>query len=287
MVGGVRGRLAAGVMVVSLIAAGGAGIAGAQTDPQPNAPETQDPVEEFFVFQARNGSLVEKGDALELTLNGVDDKAVVFTDRPNRFTGSIKVKKFLGDWDDEGLDQDPPNAALTVNDGKGAGGVIALELTKPSRSGKTVTFTAHRLESFDGKPEVADALAEQVGSSDQTVPENFGSSSLFIDPVNDIMQYCFGLVVNNTGSTIVGKGTNLPIPTSSPITIVPNNTQQTVSSMGPGGCFISYGFSTGARGWHIDMAAVTSKDNVSSCSGNCVRTVTHDTSTYRVTFEFR
>jgi len=268
---------------VAVVQAGGAT---AQTAPAPTDPQQPEQVEEFFVVQAKKGSLVEKGDALTLKLEGVQRHALVFTDRPERLSGSITVKKLVKEWSTEGLDDDPPNAAITVLDGKGAGSATAVELTKPSLSDRTLSFGASRLQSLDAKP-VAPEISDHVAGSTTEVPEQFGEASLFIDPVNDIMQYCFGRVINRTGSSIVGRGTNLPIPTSSPITIIPNDTIQTVSSMGPGGCFITYGFSTGARGWNFKMAAVTGVDNVSTCGGNCIRTVTHDTSTYRVDFEFR
>lgn len=274
---------ACALLVTAAWTAAGAPGAGAQTDPGSQQPEQ---VEEFFVVQAKQGSLVEQGDALTLEVEGVQKHALVFTDRPERLSGSIAVKKLVKEWTSKGLDDDPPNAAITVLDGKGAGSATAVELTKPSLSGRTLSFRAARLQSLDGKP-VAPEISDHVAQDLPEVPEQFGSVSLFIDPVNDLMQYCFGRVINRTGSSIVGRGTNLPIPTSSPITIIPDNQIQTVSSMGPGGCFITYGFTTGARGWNFKMAAVTGQDNVSSCGGSCTRTVTHDTSTYRVDFEFR
>jgi len=98
-----------------------------------------------------------------LTLNNVP-LVVYFTDRPVREVNHMSLKKFISIWD-EGVDsfkKDPPSAELAIYDENGDKHAVLI-LTKPEVHGDTISF--------------------QVNVLDESIPEFFGHSTLFIDPL--------------------------------------------------------------------------------------------------------
>ncbi|MGO1077065.1 hypothetical protein [Inquilinus sp. CA228] len=102
-------------------------------------------------------------DGKTLTLSGVSPSVVMFTDRPARAAEAIPTATFIKDWGIKGANSfvaDPPNAGLTsIVDGKLQ--TAAVELTKPTLDGTTLTYQAKVLEG--------------------TPPASGGTTSVFVD----------------------------------------------------------------------------------------------------------
>lgn len=252
---------------------------------EPTGSVQPDGVQEYFAVEADHGTLAKHDGRLVLTLRDVDRDATLVSERPEPVTGTVPVRQLVDRWDREGLTDEPPNAVVTVLEGNGAGAASAFELSDPSYEDGDVSFVVEAVDSLDEQP-VAPDVQEVATEGTEAVPEEFGSASLLVDPENDVMQYCFARVINRSGTGIAGKGVQLIFPTSGGIKQLSNDEEKTVSSSGTFACNIDYVFRAGAgSGWGFAMAAATGKDNVSTCDHHCKRTVTHDTSTYRVTFE--
>jgi hypothetical protein len=98
-----------------------------------------------------------------LTLEGVSPVVTFFADRPDRVAGHVLLSGFVDVWD-EGADsfkEDPPNASLSIFDGKQIQSVI-VELADPRIEKDQLSYTVLRV--LDGE-----------------LPETGGTSSLFID----------------------------------------------------------------------------------------------------------
>jgi hypothetical protein len=69
-------------------------------------------VEYLFVQHAEGVTLAEG----VLTLEGIGEDVLYFSDRPHRIVGRITLEDFLGSWDEgeESFAEVPPNAVLTV-----------------------------------------------------------------------------------------------------------------------------------------------------------------------------
>ena len=155
------------------------------------------PSETLFVQTARTGTLVPQGDgSFLLTLEGLDPRAVFFSDRPSRDSGTLSTP-FLIDTVFGG--EDPPNAALVI-EGEGASGVLPLELSNPVLGDDSIMYTAIPLENFSsGLSHYQAALATEG-------PEAFGEVALFLD--------------GSWRYTIGGYATRDVVPPSSSITFV-------------------------------------------------------------------
>lgn len=68
---------------------------------------------EYLFVQHAEGVTLEEG---VLTLEGVGDQVLYFSDRPHRIVGRETLEKFLDAWDEgaDSFEQTPPNAVLTV-----------------------------------------------------------------------------------------------------------------------------------------------------------------------------
>ena len=68
---------------------------------------------EYLFVQHAEGVTLEEG---VLTLEGVGDEVLYFSDRPHRIVGRETLEKFLDAWDEgaDSFEQTPPNAVLTV-----------------------------------------------------------------------------------------------------------------------------------------------------------------------------
>lgn len=68
---------------------------------------------EYLFVQHAEGVTLEEG---VLTLDGVGEDLLYFSDRPHRIVGRVSLEDFLGSWDEgeESFDEIPPNAVLTV-----------------------------------------------------------------------------------------------------------------------------------------------------------------------------
>ena len=108
------------VLAVGVLAVGGCATPDTTTDEATGemtqettatAPE-EDAVEYLFVQHAEGVTLAES----VLTLEGVGDDVLYFSDRPHRIVGRVTLEDFLGSWHEgeESFAEVPPNAVLTV-----------------------------------------------------------------------------------------------------------------------------------------------------------------------------
>ena len=91
----------------------------------------------LFVLRAQTGVITKVGSVYTLTLKGMDDKVLYFSDRPVRKAGFITVSQFMSDWaaGKNSFQANPPNAAivhaaLKTNE-KGIAQALPVELTRP------------------------------------------------------------------------------------------------------------------------------------------------------------
>ena len=97
-----------------------------------------------------------------MTLHGVNATTIAFADRPERFAGHMPTRNFVPMWS-QGRDnflKDPPNATLSVLDGKNVTSVVMV-LRNPRLTGNDLSYDVQVLEG--------------------TPPAHGGEASLFID----------------------------------------------------------------------------------------------------------
>jgi len=113
----------------------------------------------LFVQTATSGSF----DGTSLTLDQVPP-ALMFSDRPNRVTGHMTTSLLLDAWTegDNSFAVDPPNAVLSIFGTSNEPTLATIELaSKPTMDGDRITYSIRVLEG--------------------SIPDTFGSASLFID----------------------------------------------------------------------------------------------------------
>jgi hypothetical protein len=153
----------------------------------------------LFVLIADGGSfrpMSDQAGTFELSLTGVAPQTVYFSDRPNRFAGMVRTEDFVAERVFDPAD--PPNAALVASTAAGDD-VLIVSLANPrfDPTAGAVQFDATPLATYAG-----DGLAELAArQQDDTVAEEFGAASLFVDDVacspdgslcNDASQCCSG-----------------------------------------------------------------------------------------------
>ncbi|OYW52389.1 MAG: hypothetical protein B7Z30_15840 [Rhizobiales bacterium 12-68-15] len=97
------------------------------------------PAANWLFVQAADSVTV---DGNKIVLKGVAPQTVMFTDRPERMTGDTTTAGFVKLWNDgkDSFQKDPPNATLSVT-ADGTTKAFVVELTDPSLSGDTLTYT--------------------------------------------------------------------------------------------------------------------------------------------------
>lgn len=124
----------------------------------------------LLVMNVESGSLANN----TLTLKNPDKHLVWFSDRPERNAGRTLLTDAVAQWNEQGLNQNPPNAALSMNKKER----VVLTITNPHYDPKTDTLTFQ---------------FAQVGDLfDLTSPVTFEDGTLFIDSVGNEVQ-----VLNN------------------------------------------------------------------------------------------
>ena len=128
-----------GVLIFTVILAGVAVTAHTTSEPEP---------EWLMVMNAETGEFQPAGDSYTLTLGGVDEEMLAFTDRPEREAQTWDTSAFLDYWANE-FGDDPPNTVINAN-----GVRVAVTLSDPrvgmsarengavTPSAGAVTFTA-------------------------------------------------------------------------------------------------------------------------------------------------
>jgi len=135
--------------------------------------------DDLFTATAAGGHLSKiagKG-TYKLTLADPASTVSAFTDRPARQATTQTLKQFVADWDDYGFADDPPNAALVLDQAPAAHDTYLFEVSNPQvgRRGN-LTFTAKRI---GARP--AGALEPIAKRADRGTPRGFGRASLFVD----------------------------------------------------------------------------------------------------------
>ncbi len=128
-----------GVLIFTVILAGVAVTAHNTREPEPKW---------LMGMNAETGEFQPAGDTYTLTLDGVDEEMLAFTDRPERQAQTLDTSEFLDYWANE-FGDDPPNAVISAN-----GVRVAVTLSDPrvgmsarddgavTPSAGAVTFTA-------------------------------------------------------------------------------------------------------------------------------------------------
>jgi len=142
-----------------------------------SAPRKRVGVDLLFVTGAKSGRLDRgrKG-GYELTLRGVRDHVVAFSDHPVDLSYNVGSPSFFGRWWRNLFSDSSPNAALDVVARSGRGASVALELSNPRLDGSVLRLDARRLKQSGGW--LADGLTPRLSP----LPRRFRGVSLFIDP---------------------------------------------------------------------------------------------------------
>ncbi len=131
-------------------------------------------------------------DGYRLTLRSVTPRAVWFSDRPLRDVGAYTI----GEVVDVFFDDDPPNAALEVFRGRGAGDVVIVEVSNPRYRARRqrLVLDAQVLGAADIR---ASSFRSYADRAQADVPARFGQAALFIDaatPCNATFDETRGLI---------------------------------------------------------------------------------------------
>lgn len=276
------------IAAVAMLTTALGGTVAADTGPTtPAAPRPGDVKQPAYVeVHAAQGTLTSgPAGASQLTLTGVDGSAALFTDKPQASAGSIQINDLLDDWTKNGFASNPPNAALVVVGGAGAGTASTLKLSNPQHSGTTITFTVQPA-SIQGNSNVVSPIQQAAKTATGPAPASFGSAALFIDPLQDFMHYCYAGIRNESHQTLVSAGVLLLSPQYFPKGVIKPGDTTHAASLGPLICNINYGFTGGGFNIGLTMVNPKGEDNIVKCGvagrGHCIVTVTHDTATFNV-----
>ena len=151
----------------------------------------------LFVQVADSGSLVPKEGAagqFVLTLNGIAPQTVYFSDRPLRNAGHVATGAFLKALGFS--DQNPPNAAVEVDQAAEDEDTIVVELRHPVYDAAKATLQ------YDVTilPDAKGGLAYYDKRRDNKLPRNFATVSLFIDDCPQKTMQCW----KTSGGTACG-----------------------------------------------------------------------------------
>ncbi len=127
-------------------------ITGCATSPETGSSDLKK-ADLLFVQNAKG---VRFGDGT-MTLRGVSDSTIAFSDRPERLAGSMPTRDLVPMWS-EGANsflKDPPNATLSVLDGGTVSSVVVV-LRNPRLVGSNLTYN---IEFLEGAPIVSDGAA--------------------------------------------------------------------------------------------------------------------------------
>jgi hypothetical protein len=205
-------RYAAGMaaLIVSLTVLGGCG-GGDDNASSENAGPAATPTGDLFTQTTHTGSLdpiAGRDDVFTLTLEQPSPDVTVFTDRPVRSASTESLAGFVGQWDRRGFAQDPPNAALVLDQEPDNADTAIFELADPSydKAGGTVSYTATH---------VSGGTSSLPSDEHIDPPPTFGDAHLFIDPSGTGDEHAMAIDVNGGR-----QGEKTDITFNSPWTIV-------------------------------------------------------------------
>jgi hypothetical protein len=133
----------------------------------------------IFIQQGTGGSFMNDSSGnYTLTITGVIPYTVAFSDRPARNASFVKMETFLTGFNFD--PQNPPNAAVMIQNASEDHDVVIVELTSPKYdAGKqTLTYTAKLTKDFAFESKWANDLTIRA---DPALPEKFGEVVLAID----------------------------------------------------------------------------------------------------------
>ena len=183
-------------LVAGAASIGAAGLAASSRsataqDATPVDPLVQDGAHPAFLFVqlAEGGTWMPKPDeegVYLLTLAGLGDQTLYFSDRPDRIVGTMPTDHFLEALGFTPIN--PPNAAVVVQTSDGVRDVLVVELMNPvftqdfsDLGDSSVVYEARVLENYTG-----DGLEYwDQQQADDTLAEGFSNVSLFIDDCPD------------------------------------------------------------------------------------------------------
>jgi hypothetical protein len=132
---------------------------------------------ELFTQSSRKGTLTPiagSEDTFKLTLSEAAPNVTVFTDRPARSASTEPLADFVDRWEQRGFAQDPPNAALVIDQEPDDADTAVFTLADPSHEATgSVTYTATH---------ISGGTSSLPSDEDIDPPPSFGDSHLFIDP---------------------------------------------------------------------------------------------------------
>jgi len=182
---------------------------------------------ELFTQTAHSGTLTAIADqdgVFTLTLDDPAPNVTAFTDRPVRSASTQPLDEFVADWAKRGFAEDPPNAALVLDEAPDDADTAVYTLADPridSASG-AVSYTATRIQSGTG------SLPPDEGADH---PEKFGDAHLFIDPSG-------GTTVSLALDVVQKQGGRTQVAFDSPWTVVVGNGEEGIgyiTAPNPGG----------------------------------------------------
>ena len=108
----------------------------------------------LFVLRADTGVITKSDGVYTLTLKGLDEQVLYFSDRPVRVAGFITVSQFMSDWaaGNNSFKANPPNAAIVhaalKTNAKEIAQALPVELTHPA---VTIEGLSFQLKDLQGK----------------------------------------------------------------------------------------------------------------------------------------
>jgi len=142
----------------------------------------------LFVLRADTGVITKTDGGYKLTLKGMDDKVLYFSDRPVRKAGFITMTQFMGDWakGKNSFQANPPNAAIVhaalESNEKGIAQALPVEMTNPVITANVWTFD---LKDLQGKISIGSYNGVSVFVDDNLNPYGFTGGCVEIGEPGD------------------------------------------------------------------------------------------------------
>jgi hypothetical protein len=172
--------------------------------------EQREPNQVLFLQSFRAGSIAPKegeDGTYTLTLGQGVGKTVYFSNRPERMVGASPTADFL-----QALgfsDDNPPNAALVIDDGNGGTEVAVVELYNPlfDPVSPGVSYDIKVLGEWERTLELG---FHEAPADLSTVSATFGDAHLFIDDCGFYDITCIDTAACGTNRAVVGTYSGLP-----------------------------------------------------------------------------
>jgi hypothetical protein len=166
------------VWITSLLAVGViAGCGGGDGSDDSTTGDTQ-PSGDLFTQTTHKGTLspiAGRDDVFKLTFAEPSPDVTVFTDRPVRSASTEDLADFVNQWDARGFANDPPNAALVLDQEPDDSDTAVFTLADPTydQGSGAVSYTATH---------VGGGTSSLPSDEHIDPPPSFGDAHLFIDP---------------------------------------------------------------------------------------------------------